>query len=74
MTTLKARASKRWITLWAYIGIWLLVGPGLAQWDVFQYMSIPMISLGGAYIIGESWKPTLGGRVDQQVPEEDRQC
>jgi hypothetical protein len=69
VTTLKARASKRWITLWAYIGIWLLVGPGLAQWDVFQYMSIPMISLGVAYIIGESWKPTLGERVDRQATE-----
>ena len=69
MTTLKARASKRWITLWAYIAVWLLVGPLCGQWDVFQYMSIPMISLGGAYIIGESWKPTLGGRVDRQATE-----
>jgi hypothetical protein len=37
--------------------MWMLVGPVLCQWDVFTTMVIPMISLGGAYIIGDSWRP-----------------
>lgn len=59
MTTPAARASKRWITLGAYFAMWLLVGPVLCQWDVFTSMVIPMISLGGAYIIGDTWRPSF---------------
>ena len=48
--------SKRWITLLLIDLIWVAVGFFAGKWEMFGTMTIPMISLNGAYIIGESWR------------------
>jgi len=50
--------SKRFLDLMIVNLIWVGVGFFAGQWDVFSTMIIPMITLNGAYIIGETWRPS----------------
>lgn len=53
--------SKRWITILLNLLIWCGVGFVAGKWEVFKYMTIPVLSLIGTWIAGESWKPSGGG-------------
>ena len=50
--------SKRWVTLLLVNLIWVAVGFIAGMWDVFSQMILPIVGLNGAYIIGESWRPS----------------
>ena len=51
--------STRWVTLLLFVLVWTAVGFAAGQWNVFQEMTWPMVSLGGAFIIGKSWRPSM---------------
>lgn len=50
--------SKRFIDLLMMNLIWVGTGFVAGQWEVFSTMIIPMVTLNGTYIVGESWRPS----------------
>ena len=57
--------SKRFLDLMLVTGIWVGTGFIAGEWDTFNSMIIPMIGLHGAYIIGETWRPSEGLRTGE---------
>lgn len=50
--------SKRFLDLMLCNMIWASTGFMAGEWSVFTSMIWPMIALNGAYIIGETWRPS----------------
>ena len=50
--------SKRFLVILLYLAVWCGVGFIAGNWVIFKYMIIPMISFGGGYVLGESWRPS----------------
>ena len=54
--------STRWLALLLFVGVWVSVGFLAGQWEVFTSMTIPIVSLAGAFIVGKSWRPSATGQ------------
>jgi Na+/H+ antiporter NhaC len=54
--------STRWLALLLFVGVWVSVGFLARQWEVFTSMTIPIVSLAGAFIVGKSWRPSSTGQ------------
>ncbi len=50
--------STRWVTLLLFVAVWVSTGFIAGQWEVFTSMTIPIVSLAGAFIVGKSWRPS----------------